>query len=562
MGRLAIVSAADANFFDLLQGTVRSLRDKPQGRNAALYVFDIGLSEAQRRWLLIQGATLHVPQDPMLSRPCVEKGSYRHASPMLHAFLSRSRIPELFPGHDVYLWIDADAWIQRWEAVEAYVEGALRAGFAVTPETDAAYTVEAFVEGSLRVGAVPNFEIDPTYPRNAPVNIPLLGPSFAMFGVEYLEQLRTNGSLNAGVFAGRADAPHWQAWRQMVEVNIHKADTPRLLFLMDQTSLCITCGQGDFETALLPTACNWISDHALPMVSDNGAVLLRPLPPHEPLGVVHQTGHTKRAFFSLTRLGGGSLSRTLSYQAHSQLAADEYVSPGLQVVLLDQCFPNMVRGNQSASKWSYLRRGLPHAWLVDRRVPSWGFLNRDEAHILYNLALGFHGKRALEIGCLMGWSACHLAIAGLDLDIIDPLLENPEVLASVQSSLKASRFPGQVNLIASRSPAAVHEIAKANPKGWSLFLIDGDQEGDAPLNDAKACQPYAAADCAMVFHDLASPYVTNAVLHLKAQGWKTRVYHTAQIMAVVWRGHVDPVAHQPDPRIDWQIPDHVMPLLV
>lgn len=537
------------------------MRDKPQGRNATLYVFDIGLSEAQRRWLLSQGVTLHVPQDPLLSRPLFVEGSYKHGPPVLHAFLSRSRIPELFPGHDVYLWIDADAWVQRWEAVEAYVEGALRAGFAVTPETDPAYTVEAYAECARRAGWVP-FEIDPTHPRNVALNIRLHGPSFAMFGAEYLEQLRTIAPLNAGVFAGRADAPHWQAWRQFIEVNIHKADTPRLLFLLDQTALCIVCWRGGFQTALLPTTCNWICDHAHPMASDDGAVLLRPLPPHEPLGIVRQTDYTKRTFFSLSRLGRGSLSRTLSYQAHSQLAADDYVSPGLQVVLLDQCFPNMVRGDQSVSNWRYLRRGLPHAWMVDRRVPSWGFLNRDEVHILYNLALGFHGKRALEIGCLMGWSACHLAAAGLDLDIIDPLLENQEVLASVRSSLQASHSPGQINLIAGRSPEAVHEIAKANPEGWSLFLIDGDHEGDAPLNDAKACQTYAAADCAMVFHDLASPCVTNAVLHLKAQGWKTRVYHTAQIMALAWRGRVDPVAHQPDPRIDWQIPDHLMPLLV
>jgi hypothetical protein len=312
MGRLAVVSAADAKFFDLLQGTVRSLRDKPQGRNVALYVFDIGLSEAQRQWLLSQGVTLHVAQDPLLlSRP-----------PLLHAFLSRSRIPELFPGHDVYLWIDADAWIQRWEAVEAYVEGALRAGFAVTPESDPAYTVKAYAECALRAGWFP-LEIDPAYPRNAAVNIRLHGPSFAMFGGEYLEQLRTTAPLNAGVFAGRAGAPHWQAWRQMIEVNIHKADTPRLLFLLDQTALSIVCWQGGFETALLPTTCNWICDHALPMTSDDSTILLRPLPPHEPLGVVHQTSHTKRAFFSLSRLGGGSLSRTLSYQTHSQLAADE-----------------------------------------------------------------------------------------------------------------------------------------------------------------------------------------------------------------------------------------------
>jgi hypothetical protein len=52
---------------------------------------------------------------------------------------------------------------------------------------------------------------------------------------------------------------------------------------------------------------------------------------------------------------------------------------------------------------------------------------------------------------------------------------------------------------------------------------------------------------AMVFHDLASPDVTE--------------YHAARIMAVAWSGDFRPVAHQPDPRIDRDIPDHVTPLL-
>ena len=274
--------------------------------------------------------------------------------------------------------------------------------------------------------------------------------------------------------------------------------------------------------------------------------------PHETLGIVHQAPNTKRRFFSLLRQGGGYHSRTLGYQSHSQLAADDYVSPGLQVILPDQCFPNMVRGDQSASAWPWLRRGLPHAWLVDRRLPAWGFLNRDEAHILYNLALGFHGKRALEIGCLMGWSGCHIALAGLDLDIIDPFLENPEIMASVQASLSATYPSGRIRLHKGRSPAGVHRMAGPQSEGWSFFMIDGDHDGEAPFKDVEACLPYATPDCAMVFHDLASPDVTNAVLHLKALGWKTRVYHTAQIMAVAWRGNVRPIAHQPDPRVEWE----------
>jgi len=523
---VAIVSAADADSFDPLRGMVHSLRDKPQGRDIALYVFDIGLTEPQRRWLLVQGARLQFPDGT----------PNRDGWPAsLRAYLGRCRIPELFPGHEVYLWIDAEAWIQRWDAIEAYVEGARESGFAITPEIDPAYD---------RGGVAAAHEA-----------------SFAMLDPQSLERLRTSGLFNAGVFAGRADAPQWQAWREMSEANIGKTDAPEMLLLLDQTALCLACMQEDRLTALLPASCNWRAHLALPMISDDGGVLLRPLPPHEPLGIVHQS-QTQRAFFPLRRVSGGFLSRPLSYQAHSQLPSDDYVSPGLRVILPDAFFPNMVRADQSASNWPYLRRGLPHGWLVDRRIPSWGFLNRDEAHVLYNLALAFHGKPALEIGCLMGWSACHMALAGLDLDIIDPLLANQQVFASVKTSLEACHFPGRVTLLPGSSPAAVHEMAKRRPGGWSFFFIDGDHDGDAPVSDVRACEAYAAPDCAMAFHDLASPHVTNAVLYLKAQGWRTRVYHTAQIMAVAWRGNIRPVVHQPDPRVDWQIPDHLMPLLV
>lgn len=522
---VAVISAADDGYFDMLQGTIRSLRDKPEGRNLSLYIFDLGLTEAQQRWLRLQGAGLRDPG----SVPGSESFPLN-----LQAFLSSCRLPEVFPGHRVYLWIDADAWVQRWEAVEAYITGALENGFAVTPETDPAYD-RAMVESAH-------------------------GRTFAMFGVNSLSSLRA-GPLNSGIFAGRADAPHWQPWQHLIATHIDKTQNKYLLFLLGQTALTLACTQIGLPCAILPTTCNWVSHFALPRVTDDGATLVRPLAPHEPLGIVHQTAHTKRDFFALGRVGGGALSRPLSYQATSQLPPDDYVSPGLNVIMLDRCFPDMARGDQSACPWPYLRHGIPHAWYVDPRKPTWGFLNRDEALILYNLALRFNGKQALEIGCLTGWSACHLAVAGVDLDVIDPLLAEPEIAAAMQNSLKLTRFSGRILLAPAKSPDAVHQLARQRPGGWSLFLIDGDHEGDGPLNDAKTCEQYAAADCAMVFHDLVSPHVTKAVLYLKSRGWHTRVYHTAQIMAVAWRGEVDPPAHQPDPRVDWDIPEHVMPLL-
>jgi predicted O-methyltransferase YrrM len=522
---LAVLSVADAAAFDLLSGLVRSLREKPEAGDCALYVVDLGLTGSQRQWLLIQGAKLRWPD--LASDPPGAPGAQ---SP----FFSRCRIPELFPVHDVYLWIDANAWVQCWDAVEQYVEGALRTGFAITPVAD------------------------PAYDRD---DIPDPGPArSAVFGAEP-ERLSSTLPVDDGVFAGRADAPHWAAWRRLIETATVGENSDPLPVPLDLMALGIICSREDLPTTLLPSTCDWISHLALPMV-DAAGVMTRPCAPYEKLGIVHQTEDTARRFLPLLHQGGGSRSRALGCQSRSRLAADEYVSPGLQLAFPDQCFPNMVRGNQAASTWPYLRRGLPHAWLVDRRLPTWGFLNRDEVHILYNLALACRGERALEIGCLMGWSACHIAMAGLDLDIIDPLLSNPDVQASVRQSISACGPGGKVALVVGSSPHAVHELAKARPGGWSLFFIDGDHDGEAPVNDVEACLPYAAPDCAMVFHDLASPDVTNAVVRLKTLGWNTRVYHTAQIMAVAWRGDFRPIAHQPDPRIAWEIPDHVMPLLL
>jgi hypothetical protein len=40
------------------------------------------------------------------------------------------------------------------------------------------------------------------------------------------------------------------------------------------------------------------------------------------------------------------------------------------------------------------------------------------------------------------------------------------------------------------------------------------------------------------------------------------VYQTMQIMGVAWRGNVEPVIHQPDTNIDWQLPPHLQDYVV
>ncbi|MDX2243333.1 MAG: glycosyltransferase [Leptolyngbyaceae cyanobacterium bins.302] len=251
------------------------------------------------------------------------------------------------------------------------------------------------------------------------------------------------------------------------------------------------------------------------------------------------------------------IQETLNVLDRALLPAGDYVSPGLAIVRPDAAFPHKVIADPHTCPWDYLRRDIPHNWYVDQRQPIVGFLSRDEAHILYNTALQFQGKRALEIGCWVGWSACHLALAGVILDVVDPLLERAEFFETVHASLTAAGVRDRVTLKPGYSPDAVHELATQAQRRWSLIFIDGNHDAPGPVEDAIACAQYAEADALIVFHDLASPEVSAGLDYFKQQGWQTRIYQTMQIMGVAGRGKVQPIAHQPDPQVSWTLPAHL-----
>jgi predicted O-methyltransferase YrrM len=218
----------------------------------------------------------------------------------------------------------------------------------------------------------------------------------------------------------------------------------------------------------------------------------------------------------------------------------------------------MVIGDRNNCRWPYLRREIPHNWYVDSRAPTIGFASRDEAHILYNIALLFQNQMALEIGCWLGWTACHLALGGVKLDVIDPILARDEFRKSVNHSLAAAGVLEHVHLVAGASPLAISEIAGAKSRKWALIFIDGDHNHPGPIQDAVACEALAEQNAMVVFHDLISPDVARGLEFYRAMGWKTRIYQTMQIMGIAYRGSISPPQHYPDPAVNWVMPEHLL----
>jgi hypothetical protein len=83
------------------------------------------------------------------------------------------------------------------------------------------------------------------------------------------------------------------------------------------------------------------------------------------------------------------------------------------------------------------------------------------------------------------------------------------------------------------------------------FVIDGDHEPGAPLQDAQNAYKHLADTGVIIFHDFIGGPVREAVTWLMNQGMKARVYWTPHLVACCWRGDFTPPVHEPDKRINW-----------
>ena len=281
--RFAFVTAGDDAYFPLLQGLVRSIRCCPQGSTTPITVLDVGLGEAARGWLAAQGARCVAPGwDHPLDRP---------APDYLKAMLSRPHLPKHVPDAGIFLWLDADCWVQDWGAVDLLLKGAEATGFAIVPELDRSYT--------------------PLY-HGTPYAVHLYEWYKTCFDEATARHLAAHPLLNCGVFAAHRDAPHWGLWARRLADSLRRT----VLFVSEQVALNVALRTGGLRFSQLPASCNWICFRAPPLCSDDGRLLLDPQLPHAPLGIVHLAGYhnaRKSEPHTLSTLGGGSVTRPLSH---------------------------------------------------------------------------------------------------------------------------------------------------------------------------------------------------------------------------------------------------------
>jgi hypothetical protein len=211
----------------------------------------------------------------------------------------KPRLPEFFPGYEVYVWLDGDTWVQNRVGLDQIIQCAQLADMCAHPELD------------------PNYFREPI-PSNR-----LTGLYGALYGEDEAARHIRLPMFNAGVFAARAGSPLWALWRQaLAEVSRPMAQAPGLYF-SDQVPLHRLIATDRLSVHPLRAVNNWLVHAGAPSLNLARKRVMTPTFPHEDINVVHLTWITKDAKYRIDHGG-----REISFRYRSIKALFDEGRPG------------------------------------------------------------------------------------------------------------------------------------------------------------------------------------------------------------------------------------------
>lgn len=280
MSREIIISGGDAQFFPFLIAAITSLRSHPSLAAKDFGIIDQGLEVGQRSRLEALGCRIVVPEWTLPVPE--EKRLLRNIG-----LVARTALRDYFPGYEIYLWFDADAWAQTADFAFEFAAAARASGAAVALENGPGY-------------------------RRSLVDLKWwVGNMIAAYGPTAGARLSFRRSVNIGVLCLTDTAPHWQAWIRAYSLALEKTGKVNL----DQHAFLAAAYRENIPTAFLPARCNWLPHLSCPVWNPRTRMLCEPVAPYRPLSVLHLAGPEKTRRYKLPRLGGGVLETPLTYPA-------------------------------------------------------------------------------------------------------------------------------------------------------------------------------------------------------------------------------------------------------
>jgi lipopolysaccharide biosynthesis glycosyltransferase len=286
--KAVVVTAADEDYAPFLRDLLDSLEPHREALDFAIAVLDLGLLPPTAAAVAARVEHLVEPHWPF--KPHAEFSSdRRHLSRA-----ARPVLPDLVPGYDVYVWLDADVWVQHPLGLSWLIEAAATADIAAVPVVHRAY-------------------------RFRPADLGWLLERYRMaFSNDIALDLMQRPYFNAGVFAIAAGSPLWRAYAKHFQAAL---DRWQGSFLSDQAVINAAIMLDGLSMQRLPARTNWICHLASPLWQPQTLQLLEPALPFDPLLIVHNTFKNKNFACTLPSTDGGHQQSPLTYSAVRALSA-------------------------------------------------------------------------------------------------------------------------------------------------------------------------------------------------------------------------------------------------
>ena len=255
------------NIFFLLKELFLSLDRSGILSDYQFSILDTGLTKEQKIFFLDNSVIIKealwntsVPKFKILGRE------------NLKTQVARAYLPNYFENYKLYIWLDADMWLNDIESFYFYEKGALNDKLTIVPQSDRAYVKNANVEWLFgfpkKIKTINYKNISKSISKS-------LGRKYAF-----------HSTLNAGAFAINNNVNIWKCFQK----NIKLAAKKGRIFGTDQVALALSIYEDGLPSEFLPSYCNWMCEFNMPKFDNKKNQFVEPYIPNNPIALVHLAG--------------------------------------------------------------------------------------------------------------------------------------------------------------------------------------------------------------------------------------------------------------------------------
>ena len=265
MKKNAIVSLADANYFNLLNELINSIKHFDKNNTVAICILDAGLEKEQRNKLSDKVDEIKKAEwDIQVSSIKVRGKEW------LKSQVSRAFLPKYFPNYDKYLWIDSDAWVNDWSSIDLYFKACENGKLGITQTLGPGYRIMSKVKwlfGKIALIKSQNFK----------------HAISSKIGIDKARKLAFAPHINIGVFSLQKSSSCWDVWQKNLGIALKSGK----IFGSEGLAINMSIYIDNVDTEFLPLNCNWIASNLLPKFDETKQTFVEPYLPNNKIGIMH-----------------------------------------------------------------------------------------------------------------------------------------------------------------------------------------------------------------------------------------------------------------------------------